>query len=110
VISGATHAVLKSPGKTWQDLGNLGNNSSYAYDINDSGWVVGHTSFNFTAFLWTPSEGMQDLNNLVVNLPVGVHLNYAFAINKRGEIAGYTSNSVFKLTLIVDVPLSLLLD
>ncbi|MCX5889214.1 MAG: hypothetical protein NTY36_07160 [Deltaproteobacteria bacterium] len=108
-ISSASHAVLKSPGQAWQDLGNLGNNSSYAYDINDSGWVVGHTSFNITAFLWTPSEGLQNLNNLVVNLPAGVHLNYAFAINKRGEIAGYTDKGVFKLTPIVGTPLSLLL-
>ena len=53
---------------------------------------------------------MQDLNNLVVNLPAGVHLNYAFAINKRGEIAGYTNNSVFKLTPIVNPPFSLLLS
>lgn len=110
-ISSACHAVLKSPGHAMQDLGNLGNSSSYAYDINDSGWVVGHTSFAFTAFLWTPNEGMQDLNNLVVNLPAGVHLNYAFAINNRGEIAGYTNNSVFKLMPIVPLPsLLLLLD
>jgi len=111
ISAAASHAVLKSPGKLMQDLGNLGNISSYAYDINDSGWVVGHTSFDWTAFLWTPDGGMQDLNNLVVNLPAGVHLNYAFAINKRGEIAGYTSNSVFKLTPIVSLPsLLLLLD
>ena len=110
VISGAIHAVLKSPGEDWQDMGNLGNSHAYAYDINDSGWVVGHTSSNVTAFLWTPREGMQDLNNLVVNLPAGVHLNYAFAINKRGEIAGYTNNSVFKLTPIVNPPFSLLLS
>lgn len=110
VISGAIHAVLKSPGEDWQDLGNLGNSHAYAYGINDSGWVVGHTSSNVTAFLWMPREGMQDLNNLVVNLPGGVHLNYAFAINKRGEIAGYTSNSVFKLTPIVNPPFSLLLS
>jgi probable HAF family extracellular repeat protein len=110
-ISSATHAVLKSPGQDFQDLGNLGQNSSYAYDINDSGWVVGHTSFDWTAFLWTPDQGMQDLNDLVVNLPAGVHLNYAFAINKWGQIAGYTSNSVFKLTPIVPLPsLLLLLD
>ena len=70
-----------------------------------------HLLFAITAFLWTPSEGLQDLNNLVVNLPAGVHLNYAFAINNRGEIAGYTNNSVFKLTPIVPLPsLLLLLD
>lgn len=108
--SAAYHAILQILGQpTWQDLGNLGNYSSLAYDINDSGWIVGHTFFNITAFLWTPSEGIQDLNNLVVNLPPGVHLNYAFAINKRGQIAGYTDIGVFKLTPIVEPPLSLLL-
>jgi len=45
----------------------------------------------------------------VVNLPPGVTLAYAQAINKRGEIAGYTVNSVFKLTPIAEPPLSLLL-
>jgi probable HAF family extracellular repeat protein len=97
ISGGAYHAVLKSPDQDLQPLGNLGQSSSLAYDINDSGWVVGHTSFAITAFLWTPDEGIQDLNDLVVNLPAGVHLNYAFAINKWGQIAGYTSNSVFKL-------------
>jgi probable HAF family extracellular repeat protein len=111
ISGGAYHAVLKSPGHPLQDLGNLGHSFSYAYDINDSSWVVGHTSFAITAFLWTPDEGMQNLNDLVVNLPPGIHLNYAFAINKRGEIAGYTNNSVFKLTPIVSLPsLFLLLD
>ena len=52
---------------------------------------------------------MQDLNTLVVNLPPGVTLREAHAINNHGEIAGYTDNSVFKLTPIINKPPSSLL-
>ena len=84
---------------------------SQAYDLNDSGWVVGwsHSDDGSRAFLWTPSDGMLDLNTLVVNLPPGVKLHEAHAINQRGEIAGYTGNSVFKLTPMSSLPYSLLL-
>ena len=110
-VSANLHALLKSPGQALQDLGNLGGNPSIAWDINDSGWVVGlsETGHGTTAFLWTPTGGMQDLNTLVVNLPPGVWLCYAMAINKHGEIAGYTLNSVYKLTPIADPPFSLLM-
>jgi probable HAF family extracellular repeat protein len=108
------HAVLRSPGHELQDLSSLQGpeGSSGAYDINDSGWVVGWSSSEHgsAAFLWTPSGGMQDLNTLVVNLPPGVKLDEAHAINQRGEIAGYTANSVFKLTPLGGPPYSLLLS
>ena len=103
-----SYAFLKSPGQAMQNLGVLpGQTTSIAYAINDSGWIVGFSGSQ--AFLWTPGGGMQDLNNLVVNLPAGVSLREANGINKRGEIAGYTNNSVFKLTPIAEPPLSLLL-
>jgi probable HAF family extracellular repeat protein len=117
-ISNLNHAVLKSPGQALQYLGDLNpTENSLAFDINDSGWVVGYTSkFGGGACLWTPVEGKQDLNKLVVNLPEGVWLIHAMAINKRGEIAGYMStggsdqaNGVFKLTPISNPPSSLLL-
>jgi probable HAF family extracellular repeat protein len=107
------HAVLKSPGQGLQDLGTLvgPEGQSQAYDINDYAWVVGwsHSYDGSRAFLWTPSDGMLDLNTLVVNLPPGVKLHEAHAINQRGEIAGYTANSVFKLTPVSSLPYSLLL-
>jgi probable HAF family extracellular repeat protein len=108
------HAVLKSPGQGLQDLGILTGGpggQSQAYDLNDSGWVVGWSTYydGTRAFLWTPGGGMQDLNTLVVNLPPGVRLHEAHAINQRGEIAGYTLNTVFKLTPISSLPYSLLL-
>jgi probable HAF family extracellular repeat protein len=119
------HAALKTPGTDgWQDLGNLypGFNA-LAHDINDSGQVVGEadtlSGINIVtnAFLWTSVAGMQNLNNLVVNLPPGVRLVTAMAINNRGEITGYmvasgsgtSANGVFKLTPLVEAPLSLLL-
>jgi probable HAF family extracellular repeat protein len=107
------HAVLKSPAQGLQDLGTLVGSEwqSQAFDLNDSGWVVGWSAYydGSRAFLWTPSGGMQDLNTLVVNLPPGVRLYEAHAINQRGEIAGYTANSVFKLTPVSSLPYSLLL-
>ncbi len=113
------YAVLQSPGQPLQYLGSFVSpqGSGQAYDINDSGWVVGWSSgyAGLRASLWTSNGGMQDLNKLVVNLPPGVILVYAMAINKGGEIAGYmiTSgseiNGVFKLTPIPEPPLSLLL-
>ena len=91
------HAVLKSPGQLeFQDLGSLYPGfSALAYDINDAGQVVGEAddlSGTHNAFLWTSTAGMQNLNNLVVNLPAGVRLERAMAINKQGQIAGYTAN------------------
>ncbi len=113
------HAALKTPGVPgWQDLGALvPNEDALAHDINDAGQVVGEADdFSGTnAFLWTSGSGLQNLNNLVVNLPAGVRLTHAMAINRRGEIAGYMAtsggmtNGVFKLTPIVKPPLSLLL-
>jgi probable HAF family extracellular repeat protein len=118
IISGQFYGVLKSPGQPLQDLGGIIPGSwSIAYDINDSGWVVGSASYydGTRAFLWTPAGSTQDLNNLVVNLPSGVRLMDAQAINKRGEIAGYMTttggaeNGIFKLTPIPNPPFSLLL-
>lgn len=119
LIAGEFYAVLKSTGQPLQDLGGIvPGGGSLAYDINDSGWVVGSATYydGARAFLWTPGVGTQDLNSLVMNLPAGVRLVEAQAINKRGEIAGYMSSTsggaedgVFKLTPIPEPPLSLLL-
>lgn len=104
------HAALKSPEKDLQGLNDLGLDSS-AFDLNDSGWVVGWSEITGRerAILWTSAGGMQDLNTLVVNLPPGVTLREAHAINNHGEIAGYTDNSVFRLTPIINKPPSSLL-
>lgn len=120
ISSGDSHAVLQSPGQPLQYLGSIASpqgGNGIAYDINDSGWVVGESAtYNgLRASLWLPNGGAQDLNKLALNLPPGVILYYAMAINKRGEIAGYMTtngsgiNGVFKLTPLPGPPLSLLL-
>ncbi len=64
------------------DLGALGGNKSYAYDINDSGQVVG-TAFTESAkhaFLYD-GGAMTDLGTLGVS-------SYANAINDSGQVVG----------------------
>ncbi|MDR3554621.1 MAG: hypothetical protein P4L55_07695 [Syntrophobacteraceae bacterium] len=114
VTSYTARAVLKPPGGTIQDLGNLGVTESVADDINDSEWVVGYSnnSGGIAAFLWTPTSGMLDLNKRVVNLPAGLKLVYAPAINSKGEIVAFSLNGICKLTPITDISniMLLLLD
>ena len=107
-----------------QGLGGLGgrgtfisvpNTISYAQGVNDAGHVVGlsfDSSNQMAAFLWTKGYGMQDLNKLVANLPPGVVLARACAINSRGDIVGYTlADRAFLLTRKgASVPYLLLLD
>lgn len=99
-------ALLKLPGQPVQDLGTLGSKYSIAYDINDLGQVVGFSSDTqgMTAFLWTSATGMINLQSLVQNLPPGVRLKVAFAINEKGEIAGYTDNRAYRLVPVTDTP------
>lgn len=116
--NGVLKGVLQSPGKELQYLeGPDPSHKVLPYDINDSGWIVGYTDMfgGERAFLWTSTGGLQDLNNLVVNLPSGVSLKHAMAVNQRGEIAGYMQKNgvnfsgVFKLTPIIPLPNSMLL-
>lgn len=70
------------------DLGTLGGSSSHAYDINDSGQVVGDS--DGYAFLYDGGN-MIDLNTL---LPTGSgwELSVAYGINDSGQIVGQGSN------------------
>lgn len=118
---GYDHAFLLTPGKAMydlmQDMKTLTGNYSQAWGINDRGQVVGEygvasldTATSY-AFIWTAAEGMQDLNSLTVNLPVGVTLEQAFDINEKGWIVGFTAaNRGFLLTPIAVPPLELLQD
>jgi len=88
--NGFYHPFLYSGG-SMQDLGTLpGGDSGDAYDINNSGEIVGRSTadaasnINQHAFLY--SDGvMRDLNSLVVNLE-GWELYEARAINEAGQI------------------------
>jgi probable HAF family extracellular repeat protein len=85
-------AVLWTPTGAIHDLGLLPNSSSStAMGINNSGQVVGFAFFRpsavYHAFLWSEDEGMQDLNDLIEK-DSGWTLEFAFAINDRGQITG----------------------
>ncbi|SDJ00454.1 DUF3466 family protein [Nonomuraea jiangxiensis] len=92
--AGEIHAFMWDLG-VMRDLGVLpGGTSSFAYDINESGHVVGtsRTSADYYgahAFVWE-GERMVDLNTVVTNLPSDVALEHAFAINDDGVIVGST--------------------
>jgi probable HAF family extracellular repeat protein len=94
--TGLQHAFLINPGEAMQDLGTLGGGRSEAWGINNNGRVVGNSSINSLgeshAFIWTKSGGMKDLNTLVTNIPDGVYLLDATAINDAGQIVGQASN------------------
>jgi probable HAF family extracellular repeat protein len=99
---GATLAFLKTPGQPIQDLGVLEEGGgSKANGINHAGQVVGWARINTDedrAFLWEKGV-LYNLNDLTVNLPPGIVLRGADAINDQGWIIGsVTSYEVYLLT------------
>jgi probable HAF family extracellular repeat protein len=91
--TGCDHAVLWSKAKgSILDLGVLpGASDSVALGINNVGQVVGGSSYSATnelhGFVWSPSTGMLDLNNLIP-ANSGWLLQYPTAINDKGQIVG----------------------
>jgi probable HAF family extracellular repeat protein len=99
------HAVKWNENDKIEDLGVLpGGTYSVAFGINDSSDVVGYGNIADNAahaFVWTASQGMQDLNDLIPANSGWVLIN-ANAINASGQITGYgiksTHNRAFLLT------------
>lgn len=106
--AGVQHAVLWGPDGHMLDLGVLSKSydTSTALGINDRGEVIGTSSGR--PFLWTASTGMLDVNTLVDG-GAGFLLTDVWAINDKGQIAGWGVNAsgarqAFLLTEITPVP------
>jgi probable HAF family extracellular repeat protein len=72
------------------ELGTLGGQNTFAYDINSKGQVAGESETvtgSCHAFLWTPAAGMQDLGTL------GGETSAAYALNGAGQVVGCSSTS-----------------
>lgn len=82
-------AVDPVEGTTVVDLGTLpGFTNHSAWDVNNSGWVIGNAEAIGTnrGFLWKPGVGLAPLEPLP-----GRTSSTAFGINSAGDIAGYSS-------------------
>jgi probable HAF family extracellular repeat protein len=72
---------------TVTNIGHLGGGFSWAYDVNNNGWVVGASRLTpgqsqQHAFLWTEQSGIDDLGTL------GGNDSEAYAVNELGQIVG----------------------
>ena len=87
-----------------QDLGTLGGNESVAQDVSADGSVVVGVARNDagqrSAFRWTESGGMEDLNTTYASwLTNGSYLQWATAISPDGRyIVGYGYNAATRRT------------
>jgi probable HAF family extracellular repeat protein len=80
-----------------QDLGTLGGNYSIATAINNNGQIVGTSSHpewgsDSYAFIYGGDGPMKDLCSLI-DPSSSLKLNVAMAINDKGQIVGYGTNS-----------------
>jgi probable HAF family extracellular repeat protein len=111
-------AFLRDTSGGMQDLGDLagGRDFSVANDINNRGEAVGTSGINggpalvgrYGAFLWSASDGMQSLNDLIAiddPLKASFRLVEARGINDAGQIVGFGSiNGVEHAFLLTAVP------
>jgi probable HAF family extracellular repeat protein len=71
-------------------LGTLGGSDALAQGGNNRREVVGGSfttgDLDFHAFLWTPKDGMVDLNTRLRNAPAGLTIRNAYAISDDGYI------------------------
>jgi hypothetical protein len=98
-------ALLYLEGIGQADLGTLATKSedqtSHAFDVNGDVEVVGtaYVDGQMTGFVYHPTFGMQDLRNLVTNLPAGFSAGLpVYLINEDGQIWGISGNRMYILT------------
>jgi probable HAF family extracellular repeat protein len=113
--AGGLHAIRWTSSGGMQDLGDLpgGINYNEGYGINNLGEVVGYAymdpSFSvYHGFLWTPDEGMMDLNNLLDASGTGWVVQLGAAANDAGQIAAFGTDPdgdehAMLLTLVGDL-------
>ena len=88
-------ALLYTPGIGYQSLGKLAYDiDTWGHAINDLGQVVGLATDDIDSdpgigFLWTPADGLLDLNALLHPNDSGWSILEATDINDRGQIVGY---------------------
>jgi uncharacterized membrane protein len=76
-----------------QKLDSFGGAGSNVTAINKKGQVVGRVYDPVDhPYLWSANMGMQDLNDLVVDLPPGVSIWQPYALNDKGVIFGQTTD------------------
>jgi len=85
-ISYRSEAFIWDENRGMMNLGTLGGEWSTAWDVNDSGQVIGYSSVgsgNSRAFIWDEDNGMIELPTLGGN-------SLARAISNDGQIVGYS--------------------
>jgi probable HAF family extracellular repeat protein len=95
-VNAARTAVLWTRKGDIQNLGKLaGGNSSRALGISERGVVVGtsESSKGTRAFIWTSSDGMQDLNDVLTSR-AGFTLTHAVSISPQGLILATGQDNV----------------
>ena len=87
---GEAHAFIRTGGVT-NEIGTLGGSNSFAYEVNESGVVVGYANIPssgasrpFHAFRWSSASGIQDLGTL------GGARSIAYGVNASGQVVGYS--------------------
>lgn len=92
VAKGYRHAFSWTAAAGITDLGTLDGEESAALSINNMGWIVG-TSLTSNkngllhGFVWIPSKGMQDLDNIAAHFSPKDRQTYTAQVNDSGVIA-----------------------